>query len=49
MKFATTMSPRRAAAIALIALLPLIAACNTVQGVGKDITAVGRGMENATK
>lgn len=39
----------RYAAIALIALLPLISACNTIQGVGKDITAVGKGMENATR
>ncbi len=44
-----TFTARRVVAISLIALLPLIAACNTVQGVGKDITAVGRGMENATK
>jgi len=42
-----TFTPRRIAAIALIALLPLIAACNTVQGVGKDISAVGRGMQDA--
>ncbi len=44
-----TFTARRVAAIALFTLLPLIAACNTVQGVGKDITAVGKGMENATK
>jgi len=49
MSFTTAFTPRRVAAVALMALLPLIAACNTVQGVGKDITAVGRGMENATK
>jgi len=43
------LSARRAAAIALIALLPLVAACNTIQGVGKDISAVGKGMQDATK
>jgi predicted small secreted protein len=40
---------KRIVVISLIALLPVLAACNTVQGVGKDITAVGKGMENATK
>ena len=40
---------RRLTVLTLIAILPLIAACNTLQGVGKDITAVGRGMESATK
>ena len=40
---------RRVAAIALIAVLPLVAACNTIQGVGKDISAVGKGMQDATK
>ena len=44
-----TLRTKRIAAVALIALLPLISACNTVQGVGKDITAVGKGVENATK
>ncbi|HWU49263.1 MAG TPA: entericidin [Asticcacaulis sp.] len=32
----------------LLALAPLLAACHTVQGVGQDITAVGKGMERAT-
>ncbi len=40
---------KRIVVISLIALLPVLAGCNTVQGVGKDITAVGKGMENATK
>ena len=43
-----TFTSRRVAALALIALLPLISACNTIQGMGKDITAVGRGMQDAT-
>ena len=40
---------KRFVAIAMIALLPCLAACHTVQGVGQDITAVGKGMERATK
>jgi predicted small secreted protein len=40
---------KRLVVISLIALVPLLASCNTLQGVGKDITAVGKGMENATK
>lgn len=40
---------RHFVALSLVALLPLISACNTVQGMGKDITAVGKGMEDATK
>ncbi len=44
-----TLRTKHIAAVALLALLPLISACNTVQGVGKDITAVGKGVENATK
>ncbi len=39
---------KRLAVIAILALLPMIAACHTIQGVGKDITAVGNGMESAT-
>ena len=40
---------KRIVVFSLIALLPLISACNTVKGVGKDITSVGQAMENATK
>ena len=40
---------KRIALISILALLPLVAACNTIQGVGKDITAVGKGVQNATK
>ena len=39
---------KRLVVIAVIAFLPMLAACHTVQGVGKDITAVGKGMEDAT-
>ncbi|MBW8882825.1 MAG: entericidin [Asticcacaulis sp.] len=31
-------------------LIPLAAsACHTIQGAGQDVTAVGKGMESATK
>jgi len=40
---------KRIAILSVIALLPLLAACHTIQGVGQDITAVGRGMERSTK
>ncbi|MGN6364165.1 entericidin [Asticcacaulis taihuensis] len=39
---------KRLVLIAVIALLPVLCACHTIQGVGKDITAVGKGMEDAT-
>ena len=32
-----------------LALAPLLAACHTIQGVGQDITAAGKGLERATK
>ncbi len=32
----------------LILLAPLVSACHTVHGVGKDITAVGHGVENTS-
>jgi len=35
--------------IAVIALLPVLSACHTIQGVGQDITAVGKGMESVTR
>ena len=40
---------KRIAIAALLLLAPMISACHTIQGVGKDITAVGKGMEDATK
>lgn len=40
---------KRIAILSVIALLPLLAACHTIQGVGQDITAVGKGMERSTK
>ena len=40
---------KRIATLTLIVLLPLIAACHTIQGAGQDDTADGKGMESATK
>lgn len=40
---------KRIILFAVIALLPALAACHTVQGVGKDVTAVGKGMESTAK
>ncbi|ESQ82175.1 MULTISPECIES: entericidin A/B family lipoprotein [unclassified Asticcacaulis] len=39
---------KRIVIVSLLALAPLLAGCHTIQGVGKDITAVGRGLENTT-
>ncbi len=38
---------KRVVVFSLIALLPLISACNTIKGVGKDITSVGEVLEDA--
>jgi predicted small secreted protein len=38
---------KRIVVISLIVLLPLISACNTIKGVGKDITSVGEVLEDA--
>jgi len=40
---------KRIAVLSMIALLPLLAACHTIQGVGQDITAVGKGLERSTR
>jgi predicted small secreted protein len=39
---------KRIILISLLALAPLLAGCHTIQGVGKDITSVGKGLEGAT-
>ena len=39
---------KRIVLISLLALAPLLAGCHTIQGIGKDITSVGNGMEDAT-
>jgi predicted small secreted protein len=38
---------KRIALFTVIALLPILAACHTIQGAGEDVTAVGKGMERA--
>ncbi|EGF93501.1 entericidin EcnA/B family protein [Asticcacaulis biprosthecium C19] len=39
---------KRFVIISMLALLPLITtACNTIQGIGEDVTAVGKGLEDA--
>ncbi len=40
---------KRLVLVAVVALLPLLAACHTIQGVGQDITSVGKGLEKTTK
>ncbi len=40
---------KRIILVAVIALIPVLAACHTIQGAGKDVTAVGKGMESAAK
>jgi predicted small secreted protein len=38
---------KRLVIVSLIALMPVISACHTVQGVGKDVSAVGHGVTDA--
>lgn len=33
--------------VSLLCLAPLVTACQTVQGAGKDVTSVGEAMEDA--
>lgn len=41
---------KRLIIVAFAVLIPLSAtACHTIQGAGQDVTAVGKGMEDATK
>ncbi|MDI7775112.1 entericidin A/B family lipoprotein [Asticcacaulis sp. EMRT-3] len=35
---------KRIILVSIMAMLPLLAACHTVQGAGKDISAVGHGV-----
>ncbi len=39
---------KRIILVTLLLLAPAITACHTVHGVGKDITAVGHGVENTS-
>jgi predicted small secreted protein len=47
--FSEDIIMKRIILVAVIALLPALAACHTIQGAGKDVTAVGKGMESAAK
>ena len=40
---------KRILTLTFIAALLATTACHTIQGAGKDVTAVGKGMEDATK
>ncbi len=41
---------KKFAAIALaVALIPALAACNTIKGVGKDVSAAGSAVEGAAQ
>jgi predicted small secreted protein len=33
----------------VLALLPILAACNTIAGIGKDVSTVGGALEDAAK
>ncbi|UDF04533.1 entericidin A/B family lipoprotein [Asticcacaulis sp. AND118] len=39
---------KRLVIISLIAILPVLSACNTIKGVGRDIESVGEALDNAT-
>ena len=43
------MTMKRIILISALLLIPALSACHTIQGAGKDVTAVGQGMEDATK
>ncbi|MFT3996957.1 MAG: entericidin A/B family lipoprotein [Asticcacaulis sp.] len=40
---------KRIVIISLIAILPVLSACNTVKGVGRDIESAGEAMDRAVK
>ena len=40
---------KRIVLISVFALLPLVAACNTIHGAGKDIATAGHSVESAAK
>jgi predicted small secreted protein len=39
---------KRIAILSLIVLLPVLAACNTFAGMGKDIGAIGKGLSGGS-
>ncbi len=45
-----TKTTQKIACLALLAILTLnVAACNTMEGLGEDAQAAGRGLENAAQ
>ncbi len=40
---------RRLATVALLALVPTLAGCNTVEGVGRDVQATGKAIERTAR
>jgi predicted small secreted protein len=45
----TSVFARIAALVALAALLPGLAGCNTIEGVGRDLRVGGQALEKAAK
>lgn len=41
--------PRPVWALALLLLLPVLAGCNTVEGVGRDVQATGKAIERSAR
>jgi predicted small secreted protein len=48
MRFANRTA-RWAVLIGLVAALPMLSACNTLKGAGKDIQKIGEGVETGVK
>lgn len=40
---------KRLVILSLIALLPVLSACNTIKGVGRDIESVGEALDKSTR
>lgn len=40
---------KRLIIVSLIALLPVLSACNTIKGVGRDIESVGEALDKSTR
>jgi len=40
---------KRLVIISLIAILPVLSACNTIKGVGRDIESAGDALDRAVK
>ncbi|MET4699481.1 putative small secreted protein [Constrictibacter sp. MBR-5] len=40
---------RRLGTVALLALMPTLAGCNTVEGVGRDVQATGKAIERTAR